>query len=371
MKSAIVMAAILAMSIATVAGPAFADHPDSDTTEFATNIEFIRGHLEKVVENKKAGDNGLALAHAGHPIGEVYSLIKADVEEHDPALSTKLESSLTSIFEQIGSMSVAQLEAKVAEINARLDEAVEAVVSESEREDPAFWAVVITKLLETAEHEYEEGVQDGEVAEMVEYQDASAFIHRAKVVFESIEAETPEHEAEEVNEFFEQLDALVARPASAGEVETVINGINHELEEAFELEAEEEELGGWEYIDRIEELLDEAVVEYEEGNYDTARALAVEAYLDNYEFIESDIAEDNEELMEQIEVDMRVELVRMMDERRPVGEVSAHVDQIKSDLATAKAIVTPEFPVAIALVAAVMGAAVVAGRFRGAIFRSP
>jgi hypothetical protein len=45
----------------------------------------------------------------------------------------------------------------------------------------------------------------------------------------------------------------------------------------------------------------------------------------------------------------------MIDDRRPASEVEAHVDQIKTDLEVARAVVTPEFPLAIIVVASVAG----------------
>jgi hypothetical protein len=50
---------------------------------------------------------------------------------------------------------------------------------------------------------------------------------------------------------------------------------------------------------------------------------------------------------------MRVELVQMIDNRRPAAEIEAHVDQIKSDLEVARAVVTPEFPLAVVVVVSV------------------
>ncbi|MEW5839763.1 hypothetical protein [Nitrososphaera sp.] len=362
-----VLAAVIALSAFTMAtGSAAKAFADQEHIDFATNIEFIRGHLDKAVENKEAGNNVLATAHAGHPAEEVYSLVKEEIQEHDADLESRIEGALNGLFSDIATLSLEDVQGRVDGINADLDSAMEAVVPSSESGEPAFWAQVVNGLLETAEHEYEEGVADGAVKEEIEYQDATAFIGRAKAVFENIRADTPENEAEEVDEFFQQLDALTASAASAGEVETVIDGIKHELEEAFGLEsAEASELGGWEYIEQINRLLDQSVSEYREGNFDEARALAVEAYLDNYEYIETDIAEDDKELMEKIEVDMRTDLVKMIDDRAPADDIQAHVDQIKADLQTAKAVVTPEFPVA-ALAASLGVAGTIAyGRLRG------
>jgi hypothetical protein len=328
----------------------------NEHVEFAANLEYIRGHLDQAAANKQAGNNELAIAHAGHPVEEVYALIEGEIEEHNAELNTQLEESLTNLANQINTMTAAQVQTQVSEIKTMLDEAETSVISQTERSDPAFNGMVAIVVLETAEHEYEEAVANGEIVEMIEYQDSTAFIAQSEAIFVSIRADLPEHEAEEIAEFFEQLNSLTESNASFEQVKTVIGGIIHEFEEALELESGEEgELDGWGYIDRIKELLDQSVAVYNEGNAQQAKALAIEAYLDNYEFIESDIAQEDRELMEKIEVDMRVELVQMIDAGRPAAEIESHVDTIKTDLETARAVVTPEFPLAIVVVASVAG----------------
>jgi len=363
--------AIIALAVAALAAslfgsglalPAFAEV--SENAKFVANVEFIRGHLEKAVENKNAGQIELALAHAGHPVEEVYSLITGPLSEADAALDSELDNALVSLANQIDTMSESDVETATDDINAMLDNAILAVVGK-ESDDPAFGAMVVALLIETAEHEYEEAIEDGQIVQMIEYQDATAFIHRAEVVFANVKPDMPAHEAEEVQELFDELDSLTASGASPGEVETVIGGVLHELDEVYALGIESsEQLDGWGYIDHIKELLDRSVEEYSEGNAPEAKALAVEAYLDNYEFIEGDIAQDDRDLMEKIEIDMRVALVQMIDQGRPVTDIETHVDQIKADLETARAVVTPEFPVAAIAAALAVGGAVSYNRVR-------
>ncbi|MGI0020823.1 MAG: hypothetical protein ACREAY_10175 [Nitrososphaera sp.] len=335
-----------------------------NSAEFVANIEFIRGHLEKAIENKNAGNIELAIAHSGHPVDEIYSLVEGDISSKDDALNTELKGALTALANQANTASAAEFEDSVNAILPMLDGAVEAVAGD-EASDPALWAQAIVLLLETANLEYSEAVEGGEIVEMIEYQDATAFIHRAEVAFEAIKADMPEHEAEEVEEFFAELNSLTASNASPDKIATIIGGINHEFAEVFGLEEAEQELDGWGYIDRIRELLDESLEQYEAGNTQEARALAVEAYLDNYEFIEADIAVEDKGLMEQIEVDMRIELVKMIDEGKPASEVAAHVEQIKEDLETARAVVTPEFPVAAIVASLGIAGTIAYGRLRG------
>lgn len=67
-----------------------------------------------------------------------------------------------------------------------------------------------------------------------------------------------------------------------------------------------------------------------------------------------------------------VELVQMIDAGEPATAVGSHVAAIKTDLEAAKAIVTPEFPLAaMAIVAGMTAFAMIAMRLRGlVIFRN-
>jgi hypothetical protein len=368
MFSAIGLAFILLASISTLAistpNQAFAH---KEHTDFITNAEYIKGHLEQAVADKQANDIELASAHAGHPIAEVYTLMEEPLSEKSQQRASSLKQALEALQNSVKSDTPQVFAQKVTEINGMLDEAVQVVAGDEAKEVVAK-ATVIKNLLETAEHEYEEGVQGGKVVAMVEYQDATGFISRADAVFKTIQSQINEHEAEETAEFFEKLNSLTKSNADIEEVETVIGGIVHEFEEALGLEegGGEQELDGWGRLDKIVQLLDQSVTEYKAGNAQKAKALAIEAYLDNYEYVEDDINEENPQLMKQIELEMREQLVAMIDQKKPVSEVESHVDKIKTDIQTARAIVTPEFPVAaVAAISALMAFVVVIGRFKG------
>jgi hypothetical protein len=103
--------------------------------------------------------------HVGHPIEEVYFLIEGELAEHNSELNEELEAELTSLANQINGMSVQQVQTEVANINSLLNGAETAVISETKRNDPAFNAMVAVAVLETAEHEYEEVVENGQIIE--------------------------------------------------------------------------------------------------------------------------------------------------------------------------------------------------------------
>jgi hypothetical protein len=359
MKRYLLASITIAVVLATAFSlPAFGQNEEH--VKFAADIEFIKGHLAQALENKQGGNATLAKAHATHPIAEDYSLVKEEIAEHDEQLETQLEDSLTQLLAQVDSLATPDFQNKINEINGMLDRALEAVLSETEREDGKFNALVILLLLETGEHEYEAAIEDGSIVEMVEYQDASAFIARAEVTYQNIRSQVPEHEAEEIDLFFEQGNQIIALKGDVTELETVVGGIIHELEEVFEL-AERVQVDGWAVIDNIHLLLNQTLAAYQAGDYDEARRLAVVAYLENYELIEPDIEEDNRELMLKIEVALREDLRNMINQTRPVSEVEAHIETIRADLEQARSVVVPEFPIAAGTALATIGATILAG----------
>ncbi len=96
------------------------------------------------------------------------------------------------------------------------------------------------------------------------------------------------------------------------------------------------------YINNIEQLLEQAKEEYSKGNVEEAHRLATVAYIDNYEFVEWELAQYDEELIEDVEWMMREELRSMIKNEAPQSEVNAKIDEILTKLDSIAAIV-PEF----------------------------
>lgn len=133
-----------------------------------------------------------------------------------------------------------------------------------------------------------------------------------------------------------------------------------ESEEEFSEEFVEYIMG---YVDNIKHLLEQAKEEYTKGNVDKAHSLATEAYIDNYEFIEWELAQYDEELIEEVEWMMREELRSMIKDGAPVSEVNAKIDTILIKMDSIAAIV-PEFGlVTLAiLVIGIMGVIVISAK---------
>jgi hypothetical protein len=318
--------------------------PDVTLVKFVLSIEQIGGHLEQAFINKESGNNTLAQTHSLHPIEEVYSSIEDQLVNQNSTLNQTLSGALQNLSSTVTNATLQDFESQVGYVNMLLNNSVQAVVPSSElNNNPAFNASVVGRLLSLAGHEYEEAVANGTIKEVVEYQDAQAFIHRAESIFKSSASrmnQTLAHEVEEVNEFFSNLNGAVNNRDDPETAETTVNGIIHRLAEITGLSESQligEEAGAEEQdhiaiINNIKSLLTQLIAAYESQDYQGAESIATEAYLDNYEYIEIPLAQRDQQLMEQTEVMLREELRQMITDRVPIEQIEQHVTMINANL---------------------------------------
>jgi high-affinity iron transporter len=79
-------------------------------------------------------------------------------------------------------------------------------------------------------------------------------------------------------------------------------------------------------------LLNQTLDAYESQNYEQADTLAIQAYLDNYEFVEAPLAEQNRTLMETTELMLREGLRQLIQSQAPIQEIQEHIAKINSNL---------------------------------------
>jgi predicted secreted protein with PEFG-CTERM motif len=195
-------------------------------------------------------------------------------------------------------------------------------------------------LLKTSIEEYKEGVQNGQIEMMAEFQDGSAFVWRSQQIFDEIKSNLPEHEVEEIEEFYSDLWDAYDKRSDSDHVEIFATGIINEIGEAIGEEIEETDL--LIYVENIRDLLKQVKVTYAEGDKDTALSLATKAYLDNFEYLEGTVKQSNPELVDEVETMMREELRDMIRNDAPVAEINQQVDAIILKMDTVAKIV-PEF----------------------------
>jgi hypothetical protein len=105
-------------------------------------------------------------------------------------------------------------------------------------------------------------------------------------------------------------------------------------------ESEEDERNPGDIITEIRSLLNQTILEYQNKNFSGTSALVEEAYLENYEFIEAPLAEQNETLMEETEVMLREELRDLVSDDGAEADVLTLIEKINSNLDQADQVLT-------------------------------
>jgi len=231
--------------------------------------------------------------------------------------------------------------------------------------DLTFKAKLIQGLLKTSIEEYREGVQNGQIEMMAEFQDGSAFVWKSQQIFDEIKSDLPEHEVEESEEFYSEIWIAYDEKLDPEHIATFANGIINEIGDAIGDETKETDL--LQYVENIHNLLNQVKNTYAEGDKDAALSFATKAYLDNFEYLEGPLKETgNVELVSEIEEMLREELRAMIKNEVSPTEVNQQVDSILEKMESVK-VAIPEFGsiVTIALAIAIIGTIIATSRKTG------
>lgn len=320
----------------------FADDTNESKLEFASSLEETLGHFWAIEQNLDDKNAELALVHATHPIAELYDIMKPQLHASDPALDAKVRNTLLQLKDKaVTTVTRQQAQAAINEAKDVVEIARQTIVGKDLSSDTIFKLELMKTLLETSKGEYSEAISSGIIKEMAEFQDGSAFVWRSQQILGEIKSDIDSHAADEIDEFYIDLWATYDRRANPSEVETLADGIIHEIDEILGVEDKGHELSV--YVETIKSLLKQTKQEYANGNTDIALSLATKAYLDNFEFLEGPLIDSGEkELMTEIEIMLREELRNMIKDGASVSEVTSQIDTILVKMDDV-AVVVPEF----------------------------
>ena len=237
-------------------------------------------------------------------------------------------------------------EHKVSEVNQILAD-VESILNEYDGNKSSIGIVLssIRDRLSLVQTEYVVSVADGKIIDQVEYDETIIFLNIALSTFNQNKESISRLSYAQTEKLGANLDKIKQIVESYGNPKDVTNLVSDSLSVINEFATESvhiEETTPLDYIEKIEQLLSQVKTEYRNGNSQLALDLATMTYIDNYEFIEKDIAEEDVKLMEQIEQSLRIQLVQMIKNGASPDKVDEHIDEILLHLNSAK-LVVPEF----------------------------
>ena len=190
---------------------------------------------------------------------------------------------------------------------------------------------VISNMLTTADEAYQVAIAEND---QENYMIATSLVDGAIQLFDS-EVLFDERQTGELQSFFSDLKSQVAEKKDFVSVGKLITTIQRDLTGTDSIIADQSNL-----YNVIRQLYEQTLSEIKNGNYDKAEELVIEAYLDNFEYLEADIEVVNADLLHTMEINMREELRAMVKEKKSFEEIEAFInDPILKDLDKAESMV--------------------------------
>ena len=326
----------------SVNNPSFSSSSLNNTNvDFATNIEFIKGHLSAAVSNKQAGNNELTQTHTFHPIIEIYTLIRNQLSSADSELNKTLINSLNNLTSIVFLSTPTEFVNTTDSVKNLLDKALVTVIPENEVADIKFNMSILINLLKTAESEYEVGIANGTITNIAEYQDAQGFISAADELLNKTTSslnQTMANKFAEIKDSFQELKIAINNKDDASQISTIINNITNTIPNILNVQTSElailvgTDIVSSEYINNIRTLLNKSIENAKKGNYQSAESLVIEAYLDNFEFLEGEIATHDESLMKNTEGLLREQLRNLIQGKADIDDIQKMIQKINTNL---------------------------------------
>ncbi|MCV0411585.1 FTR1 family protein [Nitrosarchaeum sp.] len=145
---------------------------------------------------------------------------------------------------------------------------------------------------------------------------------------------------QEIDSFFTDLDKSVLNKSSFVTVGNLITAIQRDL-----LETETITIDKTNLYSVIRNLYSKLITAVNSDDYSTAEELAIEAYLENFEYLESDIKKVDESLLNTLEIDMRENLRKMIIQKEDPNTIVQFIENsILPDLAKAEKMTSELIP---------------------------
>jgi len=169
-------------------------------------LEMIRGHLLVGAELIEAGRWADALPHFLHPEEEIYGSIRDQLKTFNVA---PFQAALKSLSQTVKAKNKEAYARARAAVDERLT-AAETAVKAKEANGTYFVLETALEVLQQAADEYEEAVEKGRIANVVEYQDARGFVLELDRLVGTVMADASARNADAAKALQASLDDLKA-----------------------------------------------------------------------------------------------------------------------------------------------------------------
>ena len=266
-----------------------------DYVKFLTSAEIINIHLELIEEGIDVDANSRKVAMLA---SEIDSILRG--------IDKKLADELYLNLVDMPVIQEDEVVEHISDTRMLLDKAIASVIPSDARSEELY-AQVIFNLLVSAEEEYENG--NDKVA--LEYTSRAYNLYNENIGDDKL------------NKEFEDMLNLMVNKESLTDISMVNSRLQRDLITLVSDNVEHKA-----YFNEIRSLYSNLLEAYKNNDYASADEYAIVAYIDNYELLEPSLSKVDNELMEELEVDMRIKLRDMIRERADYEQVERLVNDI-------------------------------------------
>jgi len=186
---------------------------------------------------------------------------------------------------------------------------------------------VIVQILSIADEQYQKAIQENNDSS---YQLSKNLVNLSSEMFNQTSYDN--RLSLEIQSFLDELKIKIENKNDFHSVGVLISAINRDFAGTPTVVYDKQEL-----YHNIRAIYEELLHSLENGDYKTAEELGIEAYLENFEYLEEDIERVDPNLLYQLEIDMREELREMIQNKQDPNRIRIFiVDSILPDLAHAE-----------------------------------
>lgn len=197
--------------------------------------------------------------------------------------------------------------------------------------------IIIASILSEADEQYQIAMQDDDAES---YFLTLSLIEHSKIILDKNPI-SDNRLNQELDSFFHDLDESVSNKSDFVVVGNLITAIQRDLVQTETITIDKTNL-----YDTIRNLYSKLFIAVNSGDYLTAEEIAIEAYLENFEYLESDIEKVDEPLLYSLEINMREKLRDMIVQKDNPSEIIKFIeDSILPDLAKAEDMTSKLTPV--------------------------
>lgn len=191
---------------------------------------------------------------------------------------------------------------------------------------------VVSNLLTVADDSYQVAISknDNEYFAI-----STSLVDDAVQLFDS-DSSFDQRQTDEIKSFFDDLKSQIAQKHDFVSVGKLITTIQRDLTGTDSATSDQDDIYA-----QIRQHYDQTLSAVRDGDYATAEEHVIAAYLDNFEYLESDIGKVDEGLLHKMELNMRENLRTMVQEKKSFDEIQSFINNpILADLDTTKSMIS-------------------------------